>query len=68
MSDADLAQQNAMKSIFGNELVSCMCLFHVMYNVKKRIKGFSPEVQKLIKKDIKSMHYTRNVEEFTEKK
>jgi hypothetical protein len=65
MSDADVAQRNAIELVVAQELgIGCrpvflMCFFHVMQNVKKHIASVPVSARPLILKHVYRLHYAR---------
>eukprot|EP00644_Phytophthora_capsici_P002991 jgi/Phyca11/102684/e_gw1.7.736.1 len=68
MADADQAQYNALRSVFGTNprYQFLMGFFHVMKNVHKVLKGFHSHVYASIVEDIYDLHFANNQSEFLE--
>ncbi|EGZ05935.1 hypothetical protein PHYSODRAFT_380762, partial [Phytophthora sojae] len=67
MGDAEEAQLNGLRDVA--ECATCpylMCFFHVMYNVRKRVRHLPDSVRAMVYRGILDMHYTLNQTEFWE--
>lgn len=67
MGDADKAQYNALRTVFGNHprYTFLMCFFHVMKNVHKALKGFPSNIYANLVGAIYDMHFASNEYEFS---
>ncbi|EGZ22768.1 hypothetical protein PHYSODRAFT_330197 [Phytophthora sojae] len=67
MGDAEEAQLNGLRDVA--ECATCpylICFFHVMYNVRKRVRHLPDSVRAMVYRGILDMHYTLNQTEFWE--
>ena len=55
MQDACVASYNAAKSIFGENVTILMCYFHLLKNVKEKIRGWIE--QELIINCVRKLHF-----------
>ncbi|ETN14123.1 hypothetical protein PPTG_22201 [Phytophthora nicotianae INRA-310] len=64
MGDAEAAQLNGLVKIagFGNSKY-LMCFFHVLYNVRKRIRHLPDLTRAVVYRGILDMHYSLSEEE-----
>ena len=55
MQDASKAESEASRRVFGPDITILMCWYHLMYNVKKRLKSLK-QFKTLVNSDINSFH------------
>ncbi|OWZ05748.1 hypothetical protein PHMEG_00022098 [Phytophthora megakarya] len=64
MTDADEAQLNAFEHVFGKDVVSVMCYFHVAAKVYERTRSLSPPFVAKVLNDVASLHFTPSAGEY----
>lgn len=64
VADNDMAISNGFEQVFGTPKNRINCMFHVMSNIKKHMKGIPVELKKNIKKDINLLVYSPNYDCF----
>jgi hypothetical protein len=68
MGDADKAQWNALDAVISSHQAEpweyAMCFFHVMKNVKDRVRSLDASDRDLVFKHVYKMHYSRSSDTF----